>query len=389
MSPINNGNRRSAQGGRFFLAVFIFLFSLSFPAIAQKATSIVIHDSTASGAGGESATATLRSEIKAALEREKPCVEPFDDQDLRDAIQDERERALLEGGDSNEVLKQIGNRMNSGVVISVKGTPGPGGSMTYTASGLDTRSSTMVARESGGPGSERQMAENLVKSLGPYLADQCKPHWVGIVKYEYRWDETKEKTDSGQMRAASRNMKRRLTETSNWSNLIKATLQPPADGQSIGSPNARVIHRTSLIYTKVSSTTGELYCRLPGRNPFWKGYNEEYSETTTQIGQGTDSMPVFIEIDDDGSYTIRVNAPPGTMIGRFETKRSASSCEDTEAAPKNEVVSMPESRIAGTSFEANGKSSSPKPTTLSGSRSLPDGRTTITWNLRLVKPKGK
>lgn len=388
MSANNIRNRRSSRGDRFLFFALILLLAFYLPSIAQKSNSIVIHDSTKASAGGENATSSLRSEIKAALEREKPCVEAMDDQDIRDAIQDERERALLEGGDSTDVLKAIGEKMDSNIVISVKGVPGPGGSTSLSASGIDTRTARMVANEIGGAGSEQQMAENLVRALGPYLADQCKPHWVGTIRYEFRWKETKEKNDEGAMRAASRNNKRFLTETSDWSNIIKATLLPPRDEKSVGSPMATVMHRMSMVYTKTATTKGELYCRLPGRNPFWKGYDQTYSETMTQRGQGTDEMPVFIEIG-DGEYRISVNAPKGKLIAKFETRREASGCGDEEPTPEIAVNESPESEFAGTSFEVRGKTSSPKPTTLTGSQSLPDGKTTMTWSLRLVAPKKK
>jgi hypothetical protein len=151
---------------------------------------------------------------------------------------------------------------------------------------------------------------------------------------------------------------------------------------------ATVMQRMTMIYTKKSSSSGELYCRLPGRNPFWTGYSASYSETTTQIGQGTGTMPVFIEIG-DGEYRISVNAPKGKMIGKFETNRAESNCGDKEAAPEYDVKDMPESEFAGTSFEVSGKTTEAKPKSLSGSKSLPDGRTRMSWSLRLVAPKGK
>ncbi len=365
------------------MLLVIFLVAVAH-AQGSKLSSVFIHDSSP---GGENSTSSLRTEIKAALEREKPCVETMDDQDLRDAIQDERERALLEGGDSNEALKAIGTKMGSGMVISVKGIP-ISGSTSLSARGLDMKTAKMIANEIGEPGSERRMAEDLVRSMSPYLTDQCKPHWVGTVRYEFRLDESKEKTDQGAMRAATRNVKRKVTETSNWSLLVKATLLPPTDSKSVNSPMATVMQRMTMIYTKRSSSSGELYCRLPGRNPFWTGYSATYSETTTQIGQGTDTMPVFIEIGDE-EYRISVNAPKGKMIGKSETQRSESDCGDKEAAPQIDVNDMPESEFAGTSFEASGKTTEAKPRSLAGSKTLPDGKTRITWSLRLVAPKGK
>lgn len=352
----------------------------------QKTSTIVIHDSTAAANGGEGATAGFRSAFKSALERDKPCVETMDDQDIRDAIQDERERALLEGGDSDATLKMIAERMGSGLVVSVKSTPGTDGATLFSAFAFDARAAQTVARDLGSDGGK--VAENLAKSLGSALSDDCTPHWVGTVQYLYSFNESKQKTDGGAMRVASRNVKRTLTETSIMTTTIKATLLKPDAPKSVNSPLARVSQRIQFTYTKNSRTTGELYCRLPGRNPFYKGFAEDYKEATTQLGQGTDSMQVFIEVEDDGNYTIRVNAPGGTLYGKVETSRNGSGCEETPQPPSNDAQSLPESRFDGTSFEAVGKVDPTNHNTLAGAQTLPDGRTKITWNLRLVKPKG-
>ena len=354
----------------------------------QRASSIVIHDTTKPGNGGEGATQSLRNEIGAALERENPCVETMDDQDIRDTIKDEREGEMLEGTDSNEALKNLGDRMGSSMVMTVKAMPGPGGSVTYSVFVIDTKSGNTVAREMGSD--PKQLAEKLVKELGPYLADNCKPHWVGTVEYTYSFNESKQKNDAGPMRAASRNTKRSLTETSNMQTSIKATLLSPSSGSKyVNSTTARVRQRASFTFQKKSSTSGELYCREPGRNPYFKGFSEEFSETTTQLGQGTDTMPVTISIDDDGNYTINVSAPGGVLLGKIETYRSATGCGSEVPAPSIDAVSLPEGKIQATSFDAAGKIDPKNRTILSGTQTSPDGRSKTTWKLRLVKPKGK
>ena len=85
------------------LIISILLFG-SYSVQAQKGSSIVIHDNTSQANGGEHATSNLRSEIESALQREKPCVDTMDDQDIRDMLQSEREKNLLEGGDPQQVV---------------------------------------------------------------------------------------------------------------------------------------------------------------------------------------------------------------------------------------------------------------------------------------------
>ncbi|MEK7725517.1 MAG: hypothetical protein AAB336_14285, partial [Acidobacteriota bacterium] len=145
------------------LIISLLLFVSNF-AQSQKGSSIVIHDTTSKANGGENATQNLRNEIESALEKEKPCVETMDDQDIRDALQDERERELLEGGDSTEALKNLGNKMGSGYVMSVSAMPGPNGSTVYTVFVMDSQTAKTIARETGTD--PKQMADKLMKQLG-------------------------------------------------------------------------------------------------------------------------------------------------------------------------------------------------------------------------------
>lgn len=380
----------SGISSTILLIFFLIALPLAGNALSQtssKPSSVVIHSTTSASNGGENATKGLRDQIKAALERDKPCVETMDDQDLRDAIQDERERAQFEGADSNEALRQIGDRLGSSFVITVSAMPGPGGTTIYSAKGLDTKATKTVSNRMGDAGS---VAEGLVSDIGSYLADNCKPHWTGTIRYVYSNDETKTTNDGGAAHAARRNVKRTNTQTSKMEQTITANLlDPKAAGGSVSSPMARVAHRTIFNFVKSSKTTGENLCREPGKNPYFKGFSEEYSEATTQIGRATDKMPVFIEIDNDGKYTIRVSAPGGIIIGKIETRQSQGTCSDSNPTPSIDAKEIPEGKLMGTSFDAEGKTDPKHKDSLSGSMTLPDGKTKITWSLRLVKPKGK
>lgn len=369
----------------FFLP-FILFSVIAFPQGQQGSSSIIIHDSTTATNGGERATEGLRNEIGSALQREKPCVETMDDQDIRDSIQDERERALLEGGDSDAALKALGDRMGSSMVMSVQAMPGPGGSTVYSVFVMDTRTGRTVARGMGYD--PAKVAGELVRQLGPYLRDTCKPHWTGTIDYEFISNESKSKTDGGPAHATWRNVTRTITETSIMQSSIKAALQAPADGTGVNSPKARVSQRVKFTHEKSESTSGETRCREPGRNPYFTKFSQEYKETTTQLGQGTDLMPVYISVDSDGSYSIKVVAPGGRMIGKIETNRSYSGCPSDTQQPTNSAVSTGEGEIESASFDAEGKVDPNNKDVLSGSQTLPDGKTKITWNLRLIKPTG-
>jgi len=98
---------------------------------------------------------------------------------------------------------------------------------------------------------------------------------------------------------------------------------------------------------------------------------------------------VYISIDGDGSYSIKVTAPAGIIYGKIETKRNYSGCPSEKSPTPEEPRSLPEGKLQPTSFDAEGKVDPKNKDVLSGSQSSPDGKTKITWNLRLVRPKGK
>lgn len=370
---------------------FALFFSLFFSfyaqcAFAQKGSSIVIHDNSSQASGGENATSKLRKEIASAFNREKPCTDLLDDGDIRNMLESEREKNILEGNDPQQVLTDIANLLGASYAMSVSATPGPGSSSTYTVFVLDPKTGKTIARQTGTDA--KQVADNIVKQMGSSLPDDCKPHWVGEVKYLYSSSETTVTNDAGAMHAATRNTKRTSTVTYSAQNSIVATLLPPAAGgdMNAGKTMARVWMRSKVIGEKKQETVGEVYCRLKGENPSWKGYSLSYSETTTQIGGGADNLPVHIMLDAEGNYKISVKTPGGTLIGKFETNRSETGCS-TNNPPVKDAVSIPEQKMDASGFDVTGKTDGKSRDALAGSKTMPDGKTTITWNLKLVKPK--
>lgn len=352
----------------------------------QKSSKIFFHDTTKSSNGGENATQGLRNQLASTLEREKPCVEVLNDQDLRDAIDDERERELLEGANDDAALRAIGTRFNARLVMAVQALPGPGGGMIFSAFVIDTVANKTVSRRLG---SQEEVADGVYHDISSSLADNCKPHWIGTVKWVYSFKETKTSEDEGAAHAARRNVKRTNSQTSTIETRIIASLNEPATAAETNSPKAMVVHKTLFDVVKSSQTSGEQRCREPGRNPYFKGFNEEYSESVLQIGRATDMTPVKIEIASDGKYTVRIVAPEGKIIGKIETKSSHATCDTPQPKPELDVRETPESSLQSTSVSVEGKTDPKNPSSLTGTKTSPDGRITTTWNLRLVKPKGK
>ena len=77
------------------------------------------------------------------------------------------------------------------------------------------------------------------------------------------------------------------------------------------------------------------------------------------------------------------------MYGKIEKSMSRATCDNEDPPPTNGAVGLPEGKLQSTSFEAEGKTEPSNVSQINGSKTSPDGRTKISWNLRLVKPKGK
>ena len=390
--------RREMQNGKngiwkttasLILAMLFIAVPFAAEGLSQKASSIVIRDSTSAVNGGANATSSLRNAIESALIRENPCLETTNDQVIEDALQDERDRVGWEGGDSSEALKAIADRIDSDLAMSVKALPGPNGSVIYSAFAINMKTATSIARESGGSGSEQEIADKLARSIAPYTTKTCKPHWVGTIVYYYSKEETKQKTDDGRAYEGRRNVTRELTATTKMTTIIKATLRPPIEGKSVTSPTANVSHRVRYFYTRISKYSGQQRCRLPGKSTFWKDFSEAEEEITTKIGEGRGIMPVFIVFDRDEAYTIRVNAPKGTMLGKVEFKSQLADCGEAPPPPTSEAKNLDEGELSATGFEATGKIEAKNRTSLSGQQTLADGKTKIEWKLRLVGPMEK
>jgi hypothetical protein len=373
---------------RIFFGTLIFLLILSVSNFAQssKGTSIVIHDNTSKANGGENATSGLRSELESALADAKPCVDTMDDEDIRDVLQGERDTNMMDENSSPEqTLQDIGKLMGASYVMSVSSTPGAGGSSVYNVVVID-QSGKAIARAGGT--NAKEVADNIVKQLDSRLGDNCKPHWLGNIKYEYNFNETKTTTDKGPMLTDVRNVKREKTVSGEQSNTTKVTILPPKSGSdsSASKVMASVWMRISSKNSEKNTITGEMRCRLPGQNPTWKGYNQTSLQGVTMLGAGAQTLPVFINFDDDGTYRVVVTTPSIPTLTTAVFVSSRTVCESDEDKNVNDGKDSTDKTAPG-SFDFTGKTDPKNRNSLSGTLNLPDGHTKISWNLRLVKPK--
>lgn len=372
---------------RIFFGTLIILTFLSVSNFAQsKGTSIVIHDNTSQANGGENATSGLRSALESALADAKPCVDTMDDEDIRDVLQGERDSNLMdENSDPTQTLQDIGKLMGTSYVMSVSSTPGAGGASFYNVVVID-QSGKAVARAGGT--NAKDVAESVVKQLDSRLGNNCKPHWLGSIKYEYNFSETKTTNDKGPMLTDVRNVKREKTVSAQMSNTTKVTILPPKSGSdsSASKVMASVGMRISSNNFEEDKITGEMRCRLRGQNPTWKGYNQSSRQGVKMLGAGAQTLPVYINFDEDGNYRVVVTTPSISTISTAIMVSSRTVCESEEDKNSSDSKDSTEKTEVG-SFEFTGKTNPKNKNSLSGSQNSPDGKTKISWNLRLVKPK--
>lgn len=363
------------------------LMSLSPPALAQGgASSVYVQDMTTPANGGTGRAQGVADRMQQALTDANSCVETSDNQDVKDAIADERDRSLQEGGDPSARLQEIGKMVGADILIGIQALPAPGGGTQYSAFAMDAKSARTIARAMG---SEDQVVKSMVSQLGGAFATSCKPHWVGTVTFAGSSVETKTTKDGGPMHAARRKVSRTRTVSLDVNSTMTAHLLPPSPAtKTLNSPMARVAHSVTSVSRTEQTVSGEERCRTPGRNPTWEGFSESYSETVTMKGRATGTSPVFILIDSDGRYSIRVTVPGGESIGSIAVDKSPSQACGAKGERDKDLQSAPPGTFDASGFDAEGKVDPARKDTLAGSSSSPDGKTRMNWNLRLVKPKG-
>lgn len=361
--------------------------SLALPAVAlASASSVYVQDSTTVANGGLGQARGAVDRLQQALTDANPCVDTADNQDVAQDVADARDQALQEGGDTDARLLEIGRLLHADILIGIQAVPAPGGGKQYSAFAMDAQTRRTLARAMG---SEEQVVKSLVEQLGGAFAQDCKPHWVGRISFTGNQTESKSQEDGGPMLTGRRNVRRTRTTSLNVSNTMTAQLLSPASGGRGGdTPLARVVHRFESVSRTEQKIGGEQYCRVQGRNPFWEGFNESYAETVTMKGRATGTAPVHILVFSDGRYMIRVSTPGGTTLGSFTIDKSPSQACESKARPERDAQSLPGGTFDATGFDAEGRVDPRRPGTLSGSSPLPVGQGTMSWSLRLVKPRG-
>ncbi len=362
------------------------LLALLGAAASAQATSVYVQDTTTAANGGTGKAARAADRLQDALADAYPCAETSDNGDLADAVADETARSDWEGGDPGPRLQQLGRMVGADILVGIQALPAPGGGTMVSAFAMNARTGATMARAMG---SEEEVARSLTQQLAGQFSNACKPHWVGSLTFSGQVSQSTKKEDAGPMLAAVRQVKRTKTETFSANSTMSAQLLPASAGAgSVDQPMARVVHMVEQIHQVQQKTSGETQCRVHGKNPYWEGFSESYTEIGTVKGRATGMAPIHIMVFSDGRYMIQVTVPGGETYASFSTEKAPSTACESKAQPVHDAISAPPGTFAPSGFDAEGRVDPKHKDRLVGESTSPDGKSRTSWNLRLVKPAG-
>jgi hypothetical protein len=175
--------------------------------------------------------------------------------------------------------------------------------------------------------------------------------------------------------------------------LIEVLLQSEG-AEDLRQTKARVVHRYVHRDEHIVTESIAARCRPRGANPFWKIVSNKESTIGDEQGETSSVETVWVNVDrSNGSYTISVKHPVLVTKTHGEITGTGVSC--FEATPTSEISNgggSPESSAYREAqiLEIRGEGSPKDLDFLAGKTTTGDpetGEFTLTWNLKLVRPK--
>ena len=383
------------------LAGLAFVATAAFP--QGGARSVFIHSAAKPGGGAPTIATYLAGQIAKGLMSQFPCVDQMDDEGARALLNLERERQLLGVDTGDAALQAIAGALGANYLVYVNATTLPNGQTVVSAKVIDLRTARPVANRIAPPAAgdnaldaAESVAQSLMQDLAAVFKGQCQPHWTGTfsIAFEQKSGSSKKSFDRGGAEAI--NITTNRAQSTRLLNLIEGILQPMSLGsEDLHRPKARVTHKFQYHDELTSSASFSQLCR--GGGSHYVSANRKESDITEETGQNATEETVYIGVDPGrGTFEISSQFPAITTQSRHESNLTPASCTG-QAQNKQEVSTsegspLSEAYRAANSLSINGKIDPANPDYLTGSKvsgDLENGQTTIRWNLRLVKPKGR
>lgn len=216
---------------------------------------------------------------------------------------------------------------------------------------------------------------------------KCGAFWVGkITRRRYAGDATQNTKTSLVM-----GKEQTYTESKQFSSeeVIEVEILPDPPLPGITNPEALVTRRYQTSESYSSRSDGTLQCRVPPPT-HWQRITNETKNEKREIGSGESKIPVYIPPLTSGVYRIELSAPQITYEIEKSSIRTNAGC--TGKSPDTVTNLNSKGSLAATSFVIQGTINPKTPDVLRGTISdggdpKRGGEVTLTWDLRLVKPK--
>lgn len=384
---------------RTILFLFVLLAVTSVAQFAQSSgSSVMVHTYSTGGTDAEGMSLLLRDQILIGLEK-YPCVDQMDDGTLAALIGYERMRDLLGKELDQSFLTDLAGAVGARYVVTIKSYTLPNGTTYSSVTIWDGVANKPIDMRDSKPASGNESVKNgdalaaqIVQLFDQLFKGKCDPHWTGTISYSLKQKE--EKTESGDSWGGSvgvmeKNAKFTRTTVNSLDDTIEVVLRPNTDGGSPAKPMARVARRFARRWERTERRTSDVLCRPRGKPSFTKSTASNTDEFVNESGSNTATLPVTIIVFPSGQFKITVSFPLVPTTRESGRKGVRDGCE---SVPFNESDTVENPPRPAEMFEIDGQIDPKNPDVLIGTTVTGDLRTkqtTITWKLKMVRPRKK
>lgn len=232
---------------------------------------------------------------------------------------------------------------------------------------------------------ERKAAAALENARLAYA--KCGPFWVGRITRRRYAANSAQSTKTGGVAG----IEQTSTELKKFSSeeVIEIDILPDPPLPGILNPEALVTRRYQTSEFFRATWEANMRCRVPPPT-HWRRISNEVTNEKNEKGSGQSKIPVYIPPLSSGRYTIELGAPEITYKIERTSIRTNSDCAGK--SPDTVTNSTSEGKLSPARFVIEGTVNPKTPDVLKGTISdggdpKRGGEVTLTWELRLVKPK--
>jgi hypothetical protein len=370
-------------------SAFVLVTILTVSAFAQSSgdSVFIINQTTTNNAAGVVAD-YLAGEIGEGLQDKFPCVDYSSPEDVKAVVDAARQKELLTGELSEEQIDNIVGAIGARYTVFVTVTVSPNGQTVVSGKVIDNQTKKTVSDRAANAeaafANAESVAKNLLQDFSGIFKNRCEAHWTGSINFT-KLIQMSTKTETSGPKSQSTE-----TKSKNLSATADIVLQPMTLGFSGRSATqARVIQNYRYTDEYGWNQTAEIPCREPGRNTYFKKVSGDFKNIRTESGSGADVVSVFIQIFEDGRYSIYASGfkPIKTKV----MTEASSNPPDCRPIPSSKTSENEDSKNF-VYIDLKGQVDPKNPDVLSGKEEKGDiesGLYTLTWNLRLVQPNKK